>query len=181
MLTVNARNKIVFGNAKRTQPSADMANFTNYSDRRLKENIVYKNDLGLNFITRLRPATYNYIKDKNKRLRHGFIAQDVQQVLNDLNTSFSGLVVDNDSAKTLNISYSDFVIPLITAAQEQQQMINNLSLEKDDLKEQNLKLQEEITRLEKKQDEELSSLRKEIEEVKKLLGMEASSTTKKTN
>ena len=60
-------------------------------------------------------------------------------------------------------------------------MINNLSLEKDDLKEQNLKLQEEITRLGKKQEEELSSLRKEIEEVKSLMGMEASSTTKKTN
>ena len=178
--TVNASDKIVLGNASATTVGG-YGNFTNYSDRRLKENITYRNDLGLNFITRLRPATYNYIKDKNKRLRHGLIAQDVQEILGDLNTNFSGLVVDADADKTLNLSYADFVIPLITATQEQQQMINNLSLEKDDLKEQNLKLQEEITRLGKKQEEELSSLRKEIEEVKKLLGMEASSTTKKTN
>jgi hypothetical protein len=177
---VNASDKIVLGNASATTVGG-YGNFTNYSDRRLKENIVYKNDLGLNFISRLKPATYNYIKDTHKRLRHGLIAQDVQQILTDLNTDFSGLVVDTDAEKTLNLSYADFVIPLITATQEQQETISNLSADNTELKKQNQQLQEEIASLEKKQDEEIASLRKEIEEVKKLLGMEASSVIKKTN
>ena len=31
-----------------------------YPDKRLKENIVYESDLGLNFISRLKPASFNY-------------------------------------------------------------------------------------------------------------------------
>jgi len=99
--------------------------WTNYSDRRLKENIVYKNDLGLNFITRLNPVSFNYISDTNKRRRDGLIAQDVQQILNDLNIEFSGLVIDDDKDKTLNLSYVDLVIPLINAVKEQQSQIKD--------------------------------------------------------
>jgi trimeric autotransporter adhesin len=123
---VNANNKIVLGNSSATTVGG-YGTWSNFSDRRLKENIVYKNDLGLNFIIMLKTVTFNYITDKNKRRRDGLIAQDVQKVLKDLNLDFSGLVVDDDKDKTLNLSYGEVVIPLINAVQEQQKQIEELN------------------------------------------------------
>ena len=100
--------------------------WVNYSDKRLKENITYSNKLGLDFILKLKTASYNYIDDTNKRRRDGLIAQDVQDVLKDINLPFSGLVEDNDVVKTLNLSYVEFVIPLINAIKEQQKQIEDL-------------------------------------------------------
>jgi hypothetical protein len=72
----------------------------------------------LNFINKLHTVSYTYKADKNKRRCDGLIAQDVQQALSELGIDFSGLVVDSDSAKTLNLSYSEFVLPLINSVQE---------------------------------------------------------------
>ncbi len=130
---VNASNKIVLGNASATTVGG-YGNWTNYSDSRLKENISYRDDLGLDFITRLKTAEFNYKEDLNMRRRDGLIAQDVQKVLNDLNLEFSGLVVDDDKDKTLNLSYGDFVIPLINAVKEQQKQIENQQKQIDELK-----------------------------------------------
>lgn len=122
---VNASNKIVLGNASATTVGG-YGTWSNYSDRRLKENIVYTNGLGLDFILRLRPASFIYINDENKVRRDGLIAQDVQQVLNELGVDFSGLVIDDDAMKTMNLSYETFVIPLINAMKEQQEIIEKL-------------------------------------------------------
>ena len=121
---VNASNKIVMGNASATTVGG-YGSWTNYSDRRLKENIVYQNDLGLSFIQNLKTASYNYINDKNKVRRDGLIAQDVQEALTKLGIPFSGLVIDADEMQTMNLSYDSFVIPLINAVKEQQQMIDS--------------------------------------------------------
>jgi hypothetical protein len=117
MASVNASNKAVIGNASVTTVGG-YGNWTNYSDLRLKENVKYTSDLGLNFITKLKTASYNYIEDKNKHRRDGLIAQDVQKALQELGVDFSGLVVDDDPQKTLNLAYGDFVLPLINAVQE---------------------------------------------------------------
>ena len=79
----------------------------------------------------------------NKVRRDGLIAQDVQKVLKDLGKEFSGLVVDNDHMKTLNLSYETFVIPLINAVQEQQTII-------EELRSQNANLLKRIEALERK-------------------------------
>ncbi len=115
--TVTSSNKIVLGNGNATSVGGYGA-WVNWSDRRLKENITYTSGLGLNFITQLKPASYNYIKDTNRRRRDGLIAQDVQQTLIDMGLDFSGLIIDDDPDKTLNLSYAEFVIPLINAVQE---------------------------------------------------------------
>ena len=115
--SVDVSNKIVLGNAS-AQTVGGYGAWSNWSDRRLKENIVYTNKLGLNFITRLKPVSYNYIKDTNKRRRDGLIAQDVEQTLKELGLEFSGLIIDDNKDKTMNLSYAEFVIPMITAMQE---------------------------------------------------------------
>ena len=131
--SVNASNKVVIGNSSATTVGGYGA-WSNYSDIRLKENIIYKNDLGLEFVLKMKTASYNYTDDENKRRRDGLIAQDVQQALQELDAEFSGLVVDDDEMKTLNLSYSEFVIPLINAVQEQQAMIEELKKEIEELK-----------------------------------------------
>ena len=131
--SVNASNKVVIGNSSATTVGG-YGNWSNYSDARLKENIIYKDDLGLDFIMKMKTASYNYIEDENKRRRDGMIAQDVQQALNELGVDFSGLIVDDDKMQTLNLSYAEFVIPLINAVQEQQAEIEALKKEIEELK-----------------------------------------------
>jgi hypothetical protein len=131
--SVNASNKIVIGNSSAITVGG-YGNWSNYSDRRLKENITYTHGLGLEFIMKMKPVSYNYIDDENKRRRDGLIAQDVQQSMNELGLDFSGLIVDDDAMGTLNLSYSEFVIPLINAVQEQQAMIEQLQQEIRELK-----------------------------------------------
>ncbi len=126
--TVNAHNKAVIGNASMTTVGG-YGTWSNYSDQRLKENIVYTDRLGLEFIMKLKTASYNYTADNNKRRRDGLIAQDVQAVLDELNLPFSGLIVDDDPKKTLNLAYADFVLPLINAIQTQQAQITQLKAE----------------------------------------------------
>ena len=137
---VDASNKVVIGNSSVTNIGG-YANWTNYSDRRMKENINYRDDLGLNFISRLKTASFNYIADENKRRHDGLIAQDVQQTLKDLGIDFSGLVIDDNEARTLNLAYGDFVVPLINAVKEldkkdleQQKQIESQQKEIDELK-----------------------------------------------
>ncbi|MDQ5954158.1 MAG: trimeric autotransporter adhesin [Patescibacteria group bacterium] len=131
--SVNASNKIVLGNTSVTSIGG-YAIFTNYSDLRLKENVEYKKDLGLNFISKLKTVSYNYKDDENKVRRDGLIAQDVKKVLDELGLEFSGLVIDKDEMGTMNLSYDSLVIPLINSVQEQQKQIEDLKAEIEILK-----------------------------------------------
>lgn len=135
---VDASNKVRIGDDAVTVIEGQVA-FTIPSDRRLKENILPNTRLGLNFITRLQPVNYNYISDKTKVRHDGFIAQEVEQVMKDLNLPFSGLKKTADG--TYSLAYSDFVMPLVNAVKEQQQQIN-------DLKKQNEILAQRISAIE---------------------------------
>ena len=120
---VNASNKVRIGDAAVTVIEGQVA-WSYPSDRKLKENIQVNNYLGLNFINRLQPVSYNYISDKTKVRHDGFIAQDVEAILKDLNLHFSGLKKSSDGMYSL--AYSDFVMPLVNAVKEQQSIISEL-------------------------------------------------------
>jgi trimeric autotransporter adhesin len=117
-----ATNSAKFGNAS-VSTIGGYANWSIYSDIRLKENIIYKDEPGLDFILKLKPVSYNYIEDVNKVRRDGLIAQDVQQALDELKQEFSGLIINQDKDCTMSISYSLLIIPLINAMQEQNEML----------------------------------------------------------
>lgn len=131
---VNASNKVRIGNESITVIEGQVA-WSNPSDRRLKENIVYSNQLGLDFINRLQTTSYNYKADKNKTRYDGFIAQDVEQVMKELGVPFSGLKKSDDGMYSL--AYSDFVMPLVNAVKEQQQQIQEQQQQINELKRQN--------------------------------------------
>lgn len=130
---VDASNKVVIGNPS-VNSIGGYAPWTNYSDQRLKENIEYNDRLGLDFILKLKTVSYSYKADPIKRRRDGLIAQDVEQTLNELGLNFSGLIVDENKDKTLNLAYGEFVVPLINAVKEQNKQINDLKEQIEALK-----------------------------------------------
>jgi hypothetical protein len=113
--TVNASNKVRIGDSNVTVIEGQVA-WSNPSDKRLKENIVYTPRIGLDFINRLQTVSYNYIADKSKTRYDGFIAQDVETVMKELGVPFSGLKKADDG--TYSLAYSDFVMPLVNAVKE---------------------------------------------------------------
>jgi len=144
---VNASNKVRIGNARVTVIEGQVA-WSYPSDRRLKENIKVNNYLGLNFINKLQPISYNYISDNTKVRHDGFIAQDIEAILKDLNLQFSGLKKSSDGMYSL--AYSDFVMPLVNAIKEQQTIISDLIKKNDTYESQILKLSSKLEEIEKR-------------------------------
>jgi len=140
---VDASNKVVIGNTDVIQIGG-YADWSNYSDRRFKENIEYRDDPGLDFIMRLNTVSFNYIDDANRRRRDGLIAQDVQKALEELGIEFSGLIIDDNDIQTMNLSYGLLVIPLINAVKEQQAMITALRHENEQHFSENTLLKTEL-------------------------------------
>jgi hypothetical protein len=136
--------------------------FTNLSDGRYKKN-VREAVKGIDFIMKLRPVTYqldmagingkinsktdDQLKkntDENaKTIFSGFVAQEVEQAAKDAGYDFSGVDKPKNENDMYGLRYSEFVVPLVKAMQEQQQMIN-------DLRKQNADLQKRVLDLEKK-------------------------------
>ena len=133
------------------------ANWTNISDSRYKKNIV-ENVSGLDFITRLRPVTYQLdvtalsqknitasvdglndamktaIAEKEKMVWTGFIAQEVEEAARLSGFNFSGVDKPRNEYGTYGLRYAEFVVPLVKAVQEQQLMIEELRKEIEALK-----------------------------------------------
>jgi len=139
-----------------------------YSDKRMKQDV--KEDVpGLAFITRLKPVSYHIslakekeiakatIKDEDwegkydieKRKMTGFLAQDVEQAANEINYSFSGVHKPKNGDGLYSLEYSAFVVPLVKAVQEQQQIIEDQNKKIEKQQQQIDLLLEEVQRLKK--------------------------------
>jgi hypothetical protein len=118
------------------------------SDLREKKDIQASN-LGLEFITKLKPVSYKWKIGENivtaeedgvsengevkykqvitpregKRTHYGLIAQEVKEVLGDVD--FGGFIHDSESG-FMGLRYDQFISPLIKAIQEQQAQIEEL-------------------------------------------------------
>ena len=119
------------------------------SDARIKDNI--KEDVaGLSFIKELRPVTYNYNVDRENELTGsanshsyegkydiekikftGFIAQEVDAAAKKAGYDFSGV---DKSGKVWGLRYSEFVVPIVKAIQEQQKTIEEQGKTIEELK-----------------------------------------------
>lgn len=149
---VNSNYKIRIGNSSIAIIEGQV-NWSVPSDKRFKKNIK-ANVPGLDFINKLNPVTYNFdteefdmhlmqnmpdsvrikrIKANNYNAssqitRTGFIAQEIEKICKEIGYSFDGLHVGDPGNKTDNysLSYSQFIIPVVKAIQEQQLIIENL-------------------------------------------------------
>jgi hypothetical protein len=165
--TATASNQIRIGNGDITSIGGQVS-WTTLSDGRFKKNI--KHDIpGLEFINKLEPVSYtidvNAFNDFLKipdslRLKNnstpitqsGFIAQDVEKILNEMNISnFSGVDLPKNENDYYGIRYAEFVVPLVKSVQE----LSALDKQKD------LKIQE-INTLLKEQEQKIKMLEKVI-------------------
>lgn len=102
------------------------------SDRRDKTDIR-DSELGLEFIEKLRPVDFKWnIREdyedfdnsseehKRNRYHHGFIAQEVKSILDELNIDFGGYQdhTINGGCDVQSIGYDEFIAPMVKAIQE---------------------------------------------------------------
>jgi hypothetical protein len=81
--------------------------------------------------------------ENGKTIFSGFVAQEVEAAAKDAGYNFSGIDKPKNENDFYGLRYADFVVPLVKAVQQQQQMI-------EILKKQNADLQKRILALEKK-------------------------------
>ncbi|HUH35746.1 MAG TPA: tail fiber domain-containing protein [Moheibacter sp.] len=137
---VNASDKVRIGNTAVTRIEGQVP-FTTPSDARFKSN-VQQNVPGLAFINQLNPVTYYFDNHKmaqqlnksateynnhaTQKIQTGFLAQDVEKAAQALNYDFDGINAPERENDYYTLSYSQFVVPLVQAVKEQQEMIENL-------------------------------------------------------
>ncbi|RQO30846.1 hypothetical protein DBR32_09010 [Taibaiella sp. KBW10] len=156
---VNASNKVRIGNGAVTVIEGEVP-FSSVSDGRFKTNVKEEDVKGLDFIKKLRPVVYNLdtrkltefrIKDmpeseREKYLKQdftaatnvrqsGFIAQEVEKAAKEVNYNFNGVHAPANDNDNYSLAYAEFVVPLVKAVQEQQQIIEKLQQQISDLQE----------------------------------------------
>ena len=151
---VSTGNKIRLGNSAVTIIEGQVA-YTFPSDGRFKT-AVTESVKGIDFIMKLRPVVYNFQTEKydvfinsetkarfatkidyteSENIRHnGFIAQEVEKAAKETGYEFDGVVAPKNNKEVYGLSYSQFVVPLVKAVQEQQVLIEELKKEVELLK-----------------------------------------------
>lgn len=131
-------NQVRLGNNMVTSIGG-FANWTNISDQRVKKQIR-EDAPGLDFIRALRPVTYELDRDAAGRItgvapsdieatpehtarQSGFLAQEVDQLVRDSGVAFSGVDLPQNDSGLYGLRYAEFVVPLVKAVQEQQELI----------------------------------------------------------
>lgn len=80
------------------------------------------------------------IASKEKIKYTGFIAQEVEKAAQELNYDFSGVDAPDNDRDPYGLRYSEFVVPLVKAVQEQQQQLLLQQKQIEDLQRQNAEL-----------------------------------------
>ncbi len=110
-------NQVRIGNTAITDAGIQVA-WTITSDRKWKENIQ-SSDLGLDFISRLKPVSYTRLNDESKKTEYGFIAQDVEESLKDMDPGNTGTgMITIDEKGNYELRYNDLLAPMVKAIQE---------------------------------------------------------------
>lgn len=142
---ITSSSTVRFGNSA-TGSYGGWANWTNISDGRYKKNIK-ANVIGLDFILKLRPVTYQLsatslsrslgenaslkwndsleaaMISKEKVVQSGFIAQEVEAVAETVGYDFSGVDLPKNSIDFYGLRYDEFVVPLVKSVQELNQTL----------------------------------------------------------
>ncbi len=149
------------------------------SDGRFKTNVTYDEVVGLDFINKLRPVVYNFEARKfqefllqnmpdsvraarlnatdfgpsTARRQTGFIAQEVEQAMEEVGYNFNGLNKPQNEYDNYSVAYSLFVVPLVKAVQEQQEMIEAQHLQMQRLEDLNQDLLYRVEAMENERSE----------------------------
>ncbi len=100
---------------------------------------------------------------KEEIIYTGFIAQEVEDAASSIGFNFSGVDKPENEKSLWGLRYSEFVVPLVKAVQEQQVMIENLTSQNKILKENAADFKQENNQLK----EAFKKLESEIDDLKK--------------
>jgi len=139
--TGTSSNQIRLGNTSITYAGIQVA-WTITSDMRLKSNIK-NSDLGLGFISKLRPVSYIRLNDETQSTEYGFISQEVDELLNDVSQEKAGMISVDDEG-TYSLRYNDLIAPMVKAIQELKAENDKLKNEHEDLELRLKKLEEKL-------------------------------------
>jgi subtilisin-like proprotein convertase family protein len=163
--SITASNQVRLGDAS-VSSIGGYEPWTDLSDVRFKKEIN-QNVIGLDFIMRLKPITYqldivglnNFLNfpdslrnidvemGKESVVRHGFLAQEVEATANSLGFSFNGVDAPKNENDHYGLRYSIFVVPLVKAVQEQQEIIEDMKRENGLLKDAILLAEQKLNQL----------------------------------
>jgi Chaperone of endosialidase len=157
----------VNGNASKAIAGGWLAN----SDKRIKTDI-FDIDNSIELLKKLHPVKFKYTDEWKKKhpsikdqYYYNFIAQEFQQVFPEA-VQGSGEYLGNDKNEILQIDTYNAQIVTIKAVQELLKKVEMLELE-------NKQLKGEVSLLKGNQQEDILVLKKQLEEVKKVLSLEA--------
>lgn len=112
-------NQVRIGNNAVTYAGIQVA-WSVTSDNRWKEDIK-KSNLGLDFINQLNPVSYirksEEAETTKQKREYGFIAQELEQTLNNNNAKDNGIITKDDEGM-LSVRYNDLLAPMVKAIQE---------------------------------------------------------------
>ncbi|QQS30941.1 MAG: tail fiber domain-containing protein [Sphingobacteriales bacterium] len=165
----NNSNVALLGNT--TTTCGGFSNWNNWSDGRFKIN-VQENVVGLAFINVLRPITYTadmhklnafiygdkaqeyetnlkeIIQQRAGEIQSGFIAQEVEAAAQQTGYVFNGVIApDNPDNQYYTLSYAAFVVPLVKAVQELNQMIETQNTTISHLQQKTEKMEAELQQI----------------------------------
>ena len=80
----------------------------------------------------------------------GFLAQEVEKAANEAGYDFSGVQKPANPDELYSLRYSDFVMPLVKAVQEQQEIIDEQHEIIQELRNQNRQILDELAAIRKK-------------------------------
>ena len=103
-------------------------------------------------------------QQKEQVVYTGFIAQEVDELVNELGFDFSGIDKPQNDKSLWGLRYGEFVVPLVKAVQEQQEMIDRLMKENELLNEYKTTSRTENTELR----ENIEQLTVELKELREL-------------
>ncbi len=126
-------NEVVIGNGNNNSYKMYASSWTNACDRNLKH-AINNIPIGLNFIKQLRPVEFVYNNANHEEKSLGFIAQEVQQVLVDMNLEKSVDLVTPLNNQYLGLKTTELIAVLTKAIQEQQAMIEHQKIEIEKIK-----------------------------------------------
>ena len=105
----------------------------NAISNKLQENITFDKN-GIEKHIEESPKMIQSREKKAKTRRVGFIAQEVESLVNKLGIDFDGVEKPENEDDFYRLRYSEFVVPLVKGMQEQQKMIEELKNEVQELK-----------------------------------------------
>lgn len=117
-----ASNQVRIGNGSISNAYIAI-HWTTGSDRRFKSDIR-TSPIGLDFIRSLHPVSYFRNNDENRKTEYGFIAQELEAVLEQFGEHNTGIVSKDDKGM-YGVRYNDLIAPMVKAIQEQREIIDS--------------------------------------------------------